>query len=94
MNGGPAARRARAVVEGRVQGVFFRDATRRRAQDLGVAGWVANRADGRVEVVVEGDPGAVERLLAWLRVGPPQAWVDKVEVSLETPTGESGFRVR
>jgi acylphosphatase len=82
------------VVEGRVQGVFFRDSCRRVAGDLGVRGWVANRPDGRVEVVAEGPPEAVDGLVAWCREGPPRARVDAVEVHDETPTGAEGFHVR
>ena len=58
--------RKHVVVHGRVQGVFFRDSTRQRAQAAGVAGWVANRADGTVEAVFEGDDDAVETLVRWV----------------------------
>jgi acylphosphatase len=86
--------RRRVVVHGFVQGVFFRDSVRRLAQQRGVAGWVANRPDGAVEAVFEGDPEAVERLVDFCREGPRGAWVDSVEVSEEEPAGETGFRVR
>ena len=86
--------RRRIVVRGRVQGVFFRDTTRRRAESLGVAGWATNRADGTVEVVAEGEPDAVERLVDFLREGPRRADVDDVDVSEEQPEGLSGFDVR
>ena len=86
--------RRRIVVRGRVQGVFFRDTTRRRAESLGVAGWAANRPDGTVEVVAEGEPDAVERLVDFLREGPRRADVDDVDVSEEQPEGLSGFDVR
>ena len=86
--------RRRIVVRGRVQGVFFRDTTRRRAESLGVAGWATNRADGTVEVVAEGKPDAVERLVDFLREGPRRADVDDVDVSEEQPEGLSGFDVR
>ena len=82
------------VVAGRVQGVFFRDTTRRRAQAAGLAGWVANRPDGAVEAVFEGDPDAVDRMVAWMRQGPRRADVARLEVTDEEPQGESGFRVR
>ena len=85
--------RRRVVVTGRVQGVFFRDSTRSEARRLGVAGWVTNRADGGVEAVLEGEPGAVEDLLAWLRHGPERARVDTCTVTEEEPVGEPGFRV-
>jgi acylphosphatase len=81
------------LVSGRVQGVFFRDDCRREAVAAGVDGWVRNRADGRVEAVIEGDPDAVERLVAWCRTGPPSARVTGIEVFEEEPGQEAGFRV-
>ena len=81
------------LVSGRVQGVFFRDDCRREAGAAGVAGWVRNRSDGRVEAVFEGEPDAVDRLVAWCRRGPPSALVSAVEVVSEEPTGDAGFRV-
>jgi acylphosphatase len=84
----------RVVVHGRVQGVFFRDSTRQRAQVAGVAGWVANRPDGTVEAVLEGDADAVERVVAFMREGPRGADVDRVDVSDEEPEGLAGFDVR
>ena len=86
--------RRRVVVNGRVQGVFFRDSTRQRAREHGVAGWVTNRSDGAVEVVLEGPPDAVERVLEFLRTGPPHARVRDIEVNEEEPEGLSGFSVR
>jgi acylphosphatase len=86
--------RRRVVVRGQVQGVFFRDSTRRLAQQHGVAGWVANRQDGAVEAVFEGEADAVERLVAFSRKGPRGAQVESVEVSEEEPEGLSGFAVR
>ena len=86
--------RRRALVAGRVQGVWFRESCRDQAQAAGVAGWVRNLADGRVEVVLEGPPGAVDGVLAWCRRGPRRARVDRVEVVDEAPVGEQGFRVR
>jgi acylphosphatase len=86
--------RRRVVVHGFVQGVFFRDSTRRLAQRHGVAGWVANRPDGAVEAVFEGEAAAVERLVAFSREGPRGAQVDSVEVVEEDPEGLSGFGVR
>jgi acylphosphatase len=86
--------RRRAVVKGRVQGVFFRDTTRREAASRGVAGWVANRDDGAVEAVFEGEDDAVEAMLDLCRRGPGQAEVEDVEVSEEEPEGVSGFQVR
>jgi len=85
--------RRRVLVSGRVQNVWFRDACRREALERRVDGWVRNLADGRVEAVFEGDPAAVETLVAWCHQGPPRASVTKVEVREEPPVGESGFAI-
>jgi acylphosphatase len=79
-------------VTGRVQGVGFRYATAARARSRDVSGWVRNNVDGSVEAVFEGDPEAVDSLIAWARGGPSGARVDDVSVELESPKGESGFR--
>ena len=86
--------RRRVIVRGFVQGVFFRDSTRRLAQRHGVSGWVANRGDGAVEAVFEGEADAVQRLVAFSREGPRGAQVESVEVTEEEPEGLSGFAVR
>ncbi len=86
--------RRRAVVHGRVQGVFFRDTMRRLAQSRGVAGWVTNRPDGAVEAVFEGEPEDVELMLSFCREGPRGATVERVEVIEEEPEGLSGFAIR
>jgi acylphosphatase len=86
--------RRRVVVHGRVQGVFFRDSTRRRAQQHRVAGWVSNRWDGAVEAVFEGEDDAVERLIRFMRDGPRGAEVQRVEVFEEEAEGIRGFNVR
>ena len=86
--------RRRVVVRGHVQGVFFRDSVRRLAERHGVVGSVANRWDGAVEAVFEGEPEAVERLVEFCREGPRGARVDGVDVSEEAPAGETGFSVR
>jgi len=67
-------------VRGRVQGVAFRWYARERAQELGLAGWVRNRRDGRVEAWLQGEAAAVEAMLVWLRRGPPAARVEGLEV--------------
>lgn len=91
----PDARiRRRVVVSGRVQGVFFRDATRQRATAGGVDGWIRNRRDGTVEAVLEGPRDAVERVLGFCRTGPPASRVERVEVEEEEPEGLRGFTVR
>jgi acylphosphatase len=86
--------RRRVVVHGNVQGVFFRDTTRREAQRRGVAGWVSNRPDGAVEAVFEGDPEAVAAMVDFCERGPRGADVSRVETSDERPEGLSGFDVR
>ncbi|HZO50411.1 MAG TPA: acylphosphatase [Gaiellaceae bacterium] len=86
--------RRRVVVHGLVQGVFFRDTTRRRAQAAGVAGWVRNRSDGTVEAVFEGEPEAVERLVRFCEHGPRGARVERMDVYDETPEGLSAFAIR
>ena len=86
--------RRRVVAHGTVQGVFFRDTVRRLAQQHGVAGWVRNTFEGTVEAVFEGEPQAVERLVAFMHEGPPGAVVERVEVVSEAEEGLSGFAVR
>jgi acylphosphatase len=86
--------RYRVTVSGRVQGVWYRQSCWRQAAALGVAGWVRNHWDGTVEAVLEGEPEAVDRLVAWMRVGPPHARVTNVDLHPEPPRGEQGFQVR
>jgi acylphosphatase len=86
--------RRRVIVHGRVQGVFFREATRRRAETAGVAGWVRNVPDGSVEAVFEGEPDSVDRLVRFCEQGPRGAQVEWVDVSAEPVEGLSGFAVR
>ena len=69
------------LITGRVQGVFFRASTQKQAEKLSVTGFVRNLPDGRVEVVAEGEQGAVEKLVAWCHQGPRGARIDKVDVS-------------
>jgi len=83
--------RYRVLVSGRVQGVFFRDTCRRLAQEHGVAGWVRNLPDGRVEAVFEGPAQDVDRLVAWAHHGPRHAVVDHVAVQAEPPEGLDTF---
>jgi acylphosphatase len=89
----PAVVRVRAVVSGRVQGVWYRESCRREAERLGVGGWVRNRPDGRVEIEAEGPRPAVDALLTWAGHGPPRAVVDRMAVDDRPPLGESRFRV-
>ena len=86
--------RRRVVVHGHVQGVYYRDSVRRQAQQRNVSGWVANRPDGTVEAVFEGEPDDVERLVAFCRKGPRGAQVESVDVTEENPEGVPGFTVR
>lgn len=86
--------RRRVVVAGRVQGVFFRDGTRREAARHGVTGWVRNRGDGTVEAVLEGPADAVDAVVAWCRTGPPSAVVTGVTVTDEPPEHPRTFTVR
>ena len=83
--------RRRVLVEGDVQGVFFRDECRKQAESAGLAGSARNRSDGRVEVVLEGDEAAVDRLVDWCRQGSSRAEVTGVDVTEEEPEGLSGF---
>ena len=92
MSDAPVARRV--TVHGHVQGVFFRESTRRRAEAAGVAGWVANRHDGTVEAQFEGAPEDVEVMIAYVRHGPRGADVTRVEVDDVEPEGRRGFEVR
>ena len=85
--------RRRVVVHGRVQGVFFRDSVRRRASSRAVSGWVANRSDGTVEAVFEGEPEAVAALVDYCREGPRGAEVEDLEVFDEQPEELSGFEI-
>jgi acylphosphatase len=85
--------RRRVVVHGRVQGVWFRESARRRAEELGLVGWVRNAPDGTVEAEVEGPADDVAVLVSWLGHGPPQSRVDAIDVEERTPISERGFRV-
>jgi acylphosphatase len=80
--------RARVIVGGRVQGVFFRHHTQEMANQLEVKGWVKNRRDGRVEALFEGDRERVDQIIEWCHRGPSEASVTKVFVTWENYTGE------
>jgi acylphosphatase len=81
------------IVGGRVQGVFFRDTTKRTAESRGVSGWVRNNPDGSVEAVFEGPEEAVDAMVRFAREGPRGAMVEHVEVRDEEPEGLTGFRI-
>lgn len=80
--------RMHLIVEGRVQGVWFRDSTRREAVTLGVFGWVRNRPNGTVEVLAEGPEDNVKKLVSWCHHGPPGAKVQRVHETPEEWKGE------
>jgi acylphosphatase len=86
--------RYRVLISGRVQGVFFRDTCRRLAEERGVAGWVRNLPDGRVEAVFEGPAEDVRPLVDWAHHGPRLAMVDAVAVEAEQPEGLDAFKIR
>ena len=88
----PVARHV--VVHGTVQGVFFREATRKRAESRGLAGWIRNNDDGTVEAVFEGAADDVDALVAFVHDGPSAAKVDRVDIEDSDPEGGDGFTVR
>lgn len=82
------------TIQGRVQGVFFRDSTRQKARELGLGGWVRNRPDGTVEAVAQGSESALGELEQWFRQGgPPAARVDDVAVTDTAEESHAEFRV-
>jgi acylphosphatase len=87
--------RAHVYVSGQVQGVFFRDSTRERAEQLGLAGWVRNTPDGRVEALFEGPSEKIQEMVRWCEEGPSHAEVEDVETEFEDSRGDlTGFEVR
>lgn len=87
--------RVAMIVNGRVQGVFYRDSTMRKARELGLAGYVRNLPDGNVEVVAQGTTAALEDLIRWCRSGPPAAVVTDIQTTYGPPEpGLEGFSVR
>ncbi|HRC08241.1 MAG TPA: acylphosphatase [Miltoncostaeales bacterium] len=86
--------RRRVIVRGHVQGVWFRESTRQEAEKVGVTGWVRNLPDDTVEAALEGDPEAVEQVLAFVRVGPAAADVTSIDIRHETVVHEVAFEVR
>jgi acylphosphatase len=87
-------KRVHVVVGGTVQGVGYRYTMQLVAREAGVAGWVRNLRDGRVEAEVEGPPAQVDEVLAWMAEGPPGARVTAAEVSEVPASGATGFEVR
>ena len=87
-------KRVHCMVRGRVQGVYYRASALREARRLGLTGWVANRPDGSVELVAEGEEDQVKDLLAWTQHGPSTARVEKVDTRWRSYTGEfSEFKI-
>ncbi|MGM0629165.1 MAG: acylphosphatase [Patescibacteria group bacterium] len=86
-------KRINALVSGKVQGVFFRAYTQKKAQEKGISGWVRNLKDGRVEVVAEGAERSIERFIEFLWEGSPSSRVDDVSVKWQEPEGKSGFYI-
>ena len=86
--------RAHLYVSGQVQGVFFRDSARKRAERLGLTGWVKNLPDGRVEALFEGPSERVREMVRWCEQGPPHAAVEDVRTEFEASEGDlTGFEV-
>ena len=86
--------RAHVFVSGKVQGVFYRDTTKKEADKRGVDGWVRNLRDGRVEAVFEGEAKAVDDMVAWCRIGSPLSRPTFVDRKDEPEEGLSGFVIR
>jgi len=87
--------RAHIFVSGLVQGVFFRARTRRKAQELGIKGWVRNLPDGRLEAVFEGEEERVREMLKWAQNGPPGAQISDFQAKWEEYEEEfENFEVR
>jgi acylphosphatase len=83
-------KRVRLVIEGRVQGVYFRASAAEQGAALGLRGWVKNRSDGAVEILAQGEEERVDRLVIWSLGGPPAARVERVVVSNEAVADELG----
>ncbi len=90
---GPEVTAVRVRIRGIVHGVSFRSSMAQVAYDLGVRGWVRNDPDGSVEAFLEGDEGNVKKVLAWARLGPPRARVDRVEVETASPRNHRDFKI-
>jgi acylphosphatase len=80
--------RLHIYISGRVQGVYYRSSAQREARKLGLAGWIKNLRDGRVESVIEGEEDEVLKLMEWLKIGPPRAIVRNIEIIEENPSNK------
>jgi acylphosphatase len=88
-------KRVRLLISGLVQGVFFRDNTKRKAKELGLFGFVRNLIDGRVEAVFEGEKEKIEKMIEWAKEGPSLAKVEKIEIEWQEYQGEfDDFEIR
>ena len=86
--------RAHILVQGSVQGVFFRDHTQKWASSLGVCGWVKNLANGQVEILAEGEKDRIEDLIGLVRKGPPLSRVEGMEIEWAVYKGDNkDFRI-
>ncbi len=83
-----------AIVSGHVQGVFYRDSTRKQAHSLNIKGWVKNRDDGTVEVMACGKNNDVQKLMAWLWEGPPASSVSHVETQKKSWEEYKDFQIK
>lgn len=87
--------RARLLISGRVQGVFYRASCLDEARSRGLSGWVRNLPDGRVEALLQGPEEQVESMIKWCYKGPPHAQVSQIDVAYETPSEDlRDFRIR
>jgi acylphosphatase len=83
------------VISGEVQGVWFRASTKKKADELGITGWVRNTPDGKVEAVFEGDENQLNIMIKWCHQGPPLSKVEKVETkNQDTINGFNSFKIR
>jgi len=76
------------IISGRVQGVWFRENTKSKAEPFGITGWVRNTSDGNVEAVFEGDEKIIEGILEWCNHGPPLSKVDNVEIKKQPASND------
>jgi acylphosphatase len=87
--------RIRVIITGRVQGVFFRQKTKEKAQSLSLTGWVKNLPNGQVEAIFEGEKENIKKIIAFLWVGPPLARVDNLDIQEEPYQGEfASFEIK
>lgn len=83
----------RIKVHGKVQGVFFRKYAKRKAMELGLAGWVKNEEDGTVSLEIEGELHSILAMQSWLRLGPPESTVESLDISSGEEQGYQEFLI-